>query len=108
MSWMRHRARGASWNSALRCPLPSAWRPAGTGRPVLGVHHRLPIADVPLDAGHADTAAGIARRTGVSVADAHIGAAIHAAKADHITVLTGDPADMRKVAEGKPIRVVTI
>ena len=70
--------------------------------------NRLPIADVPLDAGHADAAAGIARRTGVSVAYAHIGAAIHAAKADHITVLTSDPADMRKVAEGKRIRVVTI
>ena len=41
--------------------------------------NRLGIADVPLDTSHADAAAGIAKRTGVSVADAHLGAAIQAA-----------------------------
>jgi predicted nucleic acid-binding protein len=70
--------------------------------------NRFPITDIPLDVGHADVAAGIANRTGVSVADAHLGAAIKAADADHVTVLTSDPADMRKVAEGSRITVVAL
>jgi hypothetical protein len=70
--------------------------------------NRFPIADIPLDAGHADVAAGIANRTGVSVADAHLGAAIRAAEADHVTVLTSGPAGMRKAAEGRHIKVVAL
>jgi predicted nucleic acid-binding protein len=68
--------------------------------------NRFPIADIPLDTNHADTAAGIVKRTGVSVADAHLGAAIQAAEADHVMVLTSDPGDMRKVAEGRQVNVV--
>ena len=41
--------------------------------------NRFPIADIPLDTNHADTAAGIVKRTGVSVADAHLGVAIQVA-----------------------------
>ena len=67
---------------------------------------RFPIADIPLDTNHADTAAGIVKRTGISVADAHLGAAIQAAEADHVMVLTGDPGDMRRVAEGRQVNVV--
>ena len=70
--------------------------------------NRFPIADIPLDTTHADAAAGIAKRTGVSVADAHLGAAIQAAEADHVMVLTSDPGDMRKVAEGRQVNVVTL
>jgi hypothetical protein len=70
--------------------------------------NRFPIADIPLDAGHANVAAGIAKRTGVSVADAHLGAAIQAAEADHVMVLTSDPDDMRRVAEGKRVDVVAL
>lgn len=70
--------------------------------------NRFPIADIPLDVGHADVAAGIANRTGVSVADAHLGAAIKAAEAEHVTVLTSDPADMRRVAEGRRVDVVAL
>lgn len=68
--------------------------------------NRFPIADIPLDTNHADTAAGIVKRTGVSVADAHLGAAIQAAEADHVMVLTSDPGDMRRVAEGRQVNVV--
>jgi hypothetical protein len=50
--------------------------------------------------------AGIAKRTGVSVADAHLGAAIQAAGADQVTILTSDPGGMRKVAEGRQVNVV--
>jgi hypothetical protein len=70
--------------------------------------NRFPITDIPLDAGHADVAAGIANRTGVSVADAHLGAAIRAAEADHVTVLTSGPVGMRKAAEGRHIKVVAL
>jgi predicted nucleic acid-binding protein len=66
------------------------------------------VVDVPLDASRADTAAGIAKRTGVSVADAHVGAAIQAAGTDQVTVITGDPGDMRKVAEGRQVNVVAL
>jgi predicted nucleic acid-binding protein len=70
--------------------------------------NRLGIVDVPLDISHTDAAAGIAKRTGVSVADAHLGAAIQAAEVDQVTVITSDPADMRKVAEGRQVNVVAL
>jgi len=70
--------------------------------------NRFPITDIPLDGGHADAAAAIVKRTGVSVADAHLGAAIKIANADHITVLTSDPDDMRKVAEGNRVDIVNL
>jgi hypothetical protein len=70
--------------------------------------NRFPIADIPLDTNHADTAAGIVKRTGVSVADAHLGVAIQVADADHVMVLTSDPGDMRKVAEGRQVNVVAL
>jgi predicted nucleic acid-binding protein len=70
--------------------------------------NRLRIADIPLDARDANTAAAIRNRTGVSVADAHLGAAIQNAESDHVTVITSDPHDMRKVAEGRRVDVVTI
>jgi predicted nucleic acid-binding protein len=66
------------------------------------------IADVPLDVSQADAAAGIAKRTRVSVADAHLGAVMQTAEADQITVLTSDPGDMRKVAEGRRVNVVAL
>jgi predicted nucleic acid-binding protein len=70
--------------------------------------NRFPIDDIPLDASYADVAAGIAKRTKVSVADAHIGAAIQAAGTDQVTVITSDPGDMRKVAEGRQVNVVAL
>ncbi len=95
----------------IRVAVPAAVRvEAGWDRtsPSWSSVNRFRIADVPLDTDHADAAAGIATRTGVSVADAHLGAAIKAAEADHVTVLTSDPADMRKVAEGKRVDVVAL
>jgi predicted nucleic acid-binding protein len=70
--------------------------------------NRFRIADIPLDTNHANAAAGIAKRTGVSVADAHLGAAIQAAENDHVLVLTSDPDDMRQVAEGRRVDVVAL
>jgi predicted nucleic acid-binding protein len=70
--------------------------------------NRFPIDDIPLDASYADAAASIAKRARVSVADAHLGAAIQAAEADRVMVLTSDPGDMRKVAEGRQVSVVAL
>lgn len=70
--------------------------------------NRLRIADIPLDGPHANTAASIRHDMRVSVADAHIGAVIRAMSADRITVITSDPADMRRVAGDKSVTVVTI
>ncbi len=70
--------------------------------------NRLRIADIPLDTASSNAAAAIRNRTGVSVADAHLGAAIAAAAAGQVTVVTSDPGDMRRVAGDKPVTIVTI
>jgi predicted nucleic acid-binding protein len=95
----------------VRVAVPAAVRvEAGWDRtsPAWAFANRFPITDIPLEGGHADAAAGIANRTGVSVADAHLGAAIKAANGDHVTVLTSDPGDMRRVAEGRRVEVVAL
>ena len=70
--------------------------------------NRLRIADIPLDTGTASTAAAIRNQTGVSVADAHLGAVIQSAPADQITVVTSDPGDMRLVAGDRNVTVAAI
>jgi predicted nucleic acid-binding protein len=70
--------------------------------------NRLRIADIPLDSASASTAAAIRNRTKVSVADAHIGAAVQAALATEITILTSDPHDMRQAAEDQTVTIVAI
>jgi predicted nucleic acid-binding protein len=71
--------------------------------------NRLRIADVPLDAAYASTAAAIRHRAGVSVADAHLGAVIQSAPAgQQVTVVTSDPGDMRLVAGDRVITAVAI
>jgi predicted nucleic acid-binding protein len=95
----------------VRVAVPVAVRvEAGWDRtaPAWAFINRFPIADIPLDTHHADTAAGIATRTGVSVADAHLGAAIQAAGTDQVTVITSDPGDVRKVAESRQVNVVAL
>jgi len=70
--------------------------------------NRLRIADWSLDRSAADSAATIRQRTGVSVADAHVGAAIHAATAEEVTVVTSDPKDVRKLTAGRQVTIVAI
>lgn len=70
--------------------------------------NRLRITDMPLDAPYANAAASIRDSARVSVADAHIGAVIQATSVDRITVITSDPADMRRVAMDTDVTVVTI
>jgi len=66
------------------------------------------IADVPLDTAAANTAAALRHDTGVSVADAHLGAVIATSDADRITVLTSDPADLATAAGAKAITIVRL
>jgi predicted nucleic acid-binding protein len=70
--------------------------------------NQLPVADIPLSSKHADAAASLRRRTGVSVADAHLGAAIQHVAQDRITVITSDPGDMRTVAQDRRVDIVGI
>lgn len=97
--------------AAIEMVVPTTVRvEAGWDRssPAWAFPHRLRIADIPLDTAYASAAAAIRRRTGVSVADAHLGAVIRAAPASQITVLTSDPGDMRLVAGDRDITVVAI
>lgn len=97
--------------AAIGLAVPTAVRvEAGWDRssPARAFLNRLRITDVPLDAAHANAAAAIRNRTGVSVADAHLGAAIWSAPTAQVTVVTSDPDDIRRVAEGKNITIVGI
>jgi hypothetical protein len=76
--------------------------------PAWAFANRLRIADVPLDAAHANTAAAISNQTRVSVADAHVGAVIQSAPAAQVTVVTSDPSDIRLVAGDRAVTVVPI
>jgi hypothetical protein len=70
--------------------------------------NRLRIVDVVLDAVCANKAAALRQQAHVSVADAHIGAAVQSAPDGDITVLTSDPGDIRRVAGGRLVTVVAI
>ena len=68
----------------------------------------LRIDDAVLDASQANSAASIRAGTGVSVADAHLGAVIRSTPVLQITVVTSDPSDARIVAGDRRITIVTI
>ena len=70
--------------------------------------NRLRIADIALDGLNANIAASIRQDARVSVADAHIGAVIAATTATKVTVITSDPADIRRVAAEREVHVVTV
>jgi hypothetical protein len=70
--------------------------------------NRLRIADSPLDTSSANTVAAICARTGVSVADAHVGAVMRPGPDAQITVITSDPGDLRQLAGAADVTIVTI
>lgn len=69
--------------------------------------NRFRVLDCPLDTGAANLAAEILGRTGVSVADAHIGAVAQTLTGD-VVILTSDPDDMLRVSAPRSIRAVRI
>jgi len=76
--------------------------------PAWAFPNQLRIADSPLDTPAANTAAAIGSRAGVSVADAHVGAVVRSLSDAQVTVITGDPGDMRRIAGDADITIVSI
>ncbi|HET9256895.1 MAG TPA: hypothetical protein VFO16_17105 [Pseudonocardiaceae bacterium] len=70
--------------------------------------NRFRVVDHNLDTAVADTAARVARRTGASVADAHVGAVVRHLPLDDVVVLTSDPDDMARVSAPKAITAIRI
>ncbi len=72
--------------------------------------NRLRIADAVLDRTAADVAAQIVVGTGVSVADAHIGAVVRSTSRTRgdVVVLTSDPGDITRAAAPAPVVAVRI
>ena len=77
--------------------------------PAAALVDQLRVGDVILDGPAANVAAAIRVRDAVSVADAHIGAAI-ATVAGHggVTVITSDPDDVNKAAQPHAVTIVTL
>lgn len=108
MEAVEHRKRHAA---AISLVVPAAVRvEAGWDRTSAqwAFLNRLRITDIPLDAANANAAAAIHEQAKVSVADAHIGATVQSAVNAEVTVLTSDPADIRRVAGSRPVTVVAI
>jgi len=76
--------------------------------PTAAFVNRFRVIDLSLDTDIADTAAQILKRTGVSIADAHIGAVALASSADEVVVLTSDPRDMVRASAPRGITAVRI
>ena len=78
--------------------------------PSASLANGLGIADVLLDGDDANVAAALRQQlgTGVSIADAHVGATIARYGGRHITVFTSDPRDIRAVAGSTPVNIVTV
>lgn len=83
----------------------AGWDRASPGSALL---NRLRVVDLPLDPSTANVAAAIVSITGVSVADAHLGAAMRAIDDGDVVVLTSDPGDMVRVAAPRRITAVRV
>ena len=97
--------------ASIQAAVPTTVRvEAGWDRtsPAWALLNRLRITDSPLDSPTASSAAAIRSQTGVSVADAHIGAVIAAVSATRVTVVTSDPGDVRRIAGDKTVTIATI
>lgn len=73
--------------------------------------NRFRIVDYPLGTRTANHAAAIRKHTGVSVADAHLGAAVGElapATPRSIVVLTSDPDDISRATEPTPVTIIRI
>ena len=70
--------------------------------------NRFRVVDAVLDATTANVGAQIVGRTGVSVADAHVGATVRKLIAEDVVVLTSDPEDMVRVSAPKTIVAIRI
>lgn len=104
---VQRRRRGAD----VAAVVPTAVRvEAGWDRSAAGAAavNRFRVGDRALDTPAADVAATIRADLAVSVADAHVGAAVRALAADDVVVLTSDPADMARVSQPRTVTAVRI
>ena len=105
-------ARNLRRAGTVRLVVPTSVRvEAGWDRrtPGAAAINRLRTDDHTLDAGAADRAAGVRSALTVSVADAHLAAAIATTDGPH-AVLTSDVQDLRAVADhlGVPLRLISL
>lgn len=71
--------------------------------------NRFRVADLTLDGDQADVAARINAAVRIGIADAHLGAAIHALPRDvRLVVLTSDPADVLAAAAPRTVTIVRV
>lgn len=78
-------------------------------QPAAAAINRMRVVDHVLDTATANVAAAIADGLAdVSVADAHVGAAIQSLPHDEVVVLTSDPGDITRVAGDRPVRTVRV
>ena len=73
--------------------------------------NRFRIVDHPLDSRTANHATAIRKHTGVSVADAHLGAAVRElapGTTRSIVVLTSDPDDISRATDPTPVTIIEI
>lgn len=69
---------------------------------------RFRVTDVTLDSRQGDVAADIVGRERVSVADAHVGAAVTVNDWRAAVILTSDPNDMRRVCSPIPVTPIRV
>ncbi len=101
------RSRGTTTAVVVPCAVrvEAEWDRSAPGAAAI---NRFRVTDVPLDSPRANRAASIVAKEGVSVADAHVGAAVTHAGWTDVVVLTSDPNDMRRVCSPTPIIAVRI
>lgn len=109
----RRKARARRRANETLLVVPTAVRvEAGWDRtaPRAAFANGLGIDDVPLGADDANAAAALRSRPGrtISVVDAHIGAVIARFPQHDVAILTSDPLDIRFVADGRTVNVVTL
>jgi len=94
-----------------RVVVPCATRvEAGWDRsaPTRSAIKRFRVTDVALDSRQGDVAADIVGRERVSVADAHVGAAVTVNDWRGAIILTSDPHDMRRVCSPIPVTPIRV
>ena len=102
----RRRGRGVTAVVPTSVRVEAGW---DRTQPAAAALNRLRIADHALDTSTANVAAAITNNlAGVSVADAHVGAAIRSLAHDEVVVLTSDPGDITRVAGDRPVRTVHV
>lgn len=106
-SAVARRSRGDNTTVVVPCAVrvEAGWDRSAPTRSAI---KRFRVTDVPLDNRHSNVAAVILVRERVTVADAHVGAAVAEAGWTDAVILTSDPNDMRRVCSPTRVNPVRI